>query len=255
MSRSQRCVTSSRYSLNAFPQQPKETTITHLAMMPHEPDYLDVLRRLLAFEDQLTFDLAHVTEAFPFLLEQLLPGKMQLNLYGANQASIRQIIASWHSFPISYQGRMYGTLLVAPDPERPGKPLLPPPVVSLLKSLCGTMLALFEHQILLQGTATLPAHEKRPYEPLTQRQREVLTLMSQGYEEQAIAERMSITRSTVESHRQNIYTRLGVHMKHDAIRVAYQAHLFSPLDPLEEGSKSQKKRKPSGKKQHPPQST
>ena len=258
MSRSQRCVTSSssRSSLHAFPQQSKETAISHHTIMsfPYEPDSLDVFRRLLLSENELSFDLAHITESFPFLLEQHFPGKVRLVLYGTKQAATKHMNSSWHSFSIRFHERTYGVLLVAPDLMHPRTPVLPLALITLLTLHCGAMLALFEHQILLQGTASPPVYEGHMYEPLTRRQREVLALMSQGYEERAIAKRLHITRTTVESHRQNIYTRLGVHTKQDAIRVAYQAQLFSPLDPIDEEPKHREPRKPSSeKKDRPPQ--
>lgn len=249
MSRPQRCVTTSSYSLHALTHQTKETTITHLSPMPHELDYLDVLRRLFTSEDELLFDLADITTSFPFLLSQHFAGKVQLILYGMKQNEVSQMVRSWYSFPIMQQRKEYGTLMVAPGIEQPKKPFLPSPVISILRSHCGAMLALFEHQLLLQGTTAPAAEERRPCEPLTPRQREVLTLMSQGYEERDIAKRLHISPTTVETHRQNIYGRLGVHTRYDALRVGYQQQIFTPLDAISEEPQSQKTRKPSPRKE------
>lgn len=253
MSRSSRCVTTSLFALNALTQDSKEMPITRHSIMPHEPDYMDVLRRLLAFKDDFMLDLAHVTESFPLLLEQLLPGKVRLILNGMHQAEATQTLTSWYAFPIRYQERTYGTLFVASAAVRPKTPVLPPSLISVLTSLCGAMLALFEHQLLLQGTTSPPLGEMLSHNPLTRRQQEVLSLISLGYDEREIAARLHIARSTVESHRQSIYMRLGVHTKHDAIRVAYQAHLFSPLQLTREEPENQKTHRPApGKKRRRP---
>ena len=244
----QRCVPSSLRPLNACTQQPKETAITQQSFMYHEPDYMEVLRHLFTSEDELSLDLARITTSFPFLLAQHFAGKVQLVLFGTKQKEVSQMTPFWHSFPIMYQRKEYGMLMVAPDSKQPERPFLPSAVISILKFHCGAMLALFEHRILLQGTTAPVTEERRLFDSLTRRQREVLTLMSQGYEERDIAKRLHISTTTVESHRQNIYVRLGVHTRQDALRVGYQQNLFTPLDAISEESQSQKTWKPSPRK-------
>ncbi len=45
---------------------------------------------------------------------------------------------------------------------------------------------------------------------LTQREREIASLASAGHSSQAIAERLSLSRRTVESHLHHIYVKLGI---------------------------------------------
>ena len=45
---------------------------------------------------------------------------------------------------------------------------------------------------------------------LTQREKEVLSLLLKGYKNQVIAEKLYITRHTVKAHLANIYKKLGV---------------------------------------------
>jgi NarL family two-component system response regulator LiaR len=45
---------------------------------------------------------------------------------------------------------------------------------------------------------------------LTERQREIATLVSEGLTEQEIADRLFLSRLTVRNHKQTIYRKLGV---------------------------------------------
>jgi DNA-binding NarL/FixJ family response regulator len=56
------------------------------------------------------------------------------------------------------------------------------------------------------------AHDRRePVHALSEREREVLTLMAEGRSNTAIADRLVVAVKTVESHIANIFTKLGLH--------------------------------------------
>jgi len=57
---------------------------------------------------------------------------------------------------------------------------------------------------------------------LTEREREVLTLMAQGKENAEIAEELVVTERTVKFHVGNIYSKLGVTSRAAAVALAYQ---------------------------------
>ena len=57
-------------------------------------------------------------------------------------------------------------------------------------------------------------------EALTERELEVLRLLSQGKESQAIADELTISANTVRTHLQNIFSKLGVHSKLEAVTAA-----------------------------------
>jgi len=77
-------------------------------------------------------------------------------------------------------------------------------------------------QVLVQSMASplLPGCE------LTSRERDVLALMSQGLNNVEIADRLTISRSTVKFHVSSILSKLGVATRTEAVAVAVQHHLL-----------------------------
>ena len=57
---------------------------------------------------------------------------------------------------------------------------------------------------------------------LTQREQEVLALLSKGHQDKAIAERLSISIYTVHVHVRNIFEKLGVHNRMGAVVKYFQ---------------------------------
>ena len=73
--------------------------------------------------------------------------------------------------------------------------------------------------------------ERRVYDGLTARQREVLTLIAEGLSNQAIADRLDISVRTVERHRENIMKQLNLHSRVALVKYALRKGLID----LEEG--------------------
>ena len=65
---------------------------------------------------------------------------------------------------------------------------------------------------------------------LTAREKEVLTLVGQGFTSAQIGERLFISVRTVESHRSNLTKKLGLHSQAEKVRTALRREL-TPLDP------------------------
>ncbi|MCP3988909.1 MAG: PAS domain S-box protein [Actinomycetia bacterium] len=67
-----------------------------------------------------------------------------------------------------------------------------------------------------------PATDKEPeeLEVLTRREREVLTMLTQGLDGPAIAEQLFLSQLTVRNHIQHILTKLGVHSRAEAVALA-----------------------------------
>ena len=57
-------------------------------------------------------------------------------------------------------------------------------------------------------------------EPLTRRELQVLELLAQRMTAQEIAQKLVLSDQTVKRHRANIYQKLGVHSRRDAIAAA-----------------------------------
>jgi DNA-binding NarL/FixJ family response regulator len=68
-----------------------------------------------------------------------------------------------------------------------------------------------------------------PYETLTNREREIFHLVAEGYSSTEIANRLSISSRTVETHRANIMRKLNLRNQAEIIRYAL-THGILPLD-------------------------
>jgi DNA-binding NarL/FixJ family response regulator len=66
-----------------------------------------------------------------------------------------------------------------------------------------------------------------PYELLTDRERETLRLVVEGYTVQQIAEMLAITPKTVEGHKTNLMNKLGIHNKIDLVKYAVRRGIIS----------------------------
>ena len=60
---------------------------------------------------------------------------------------------------------------------------------------------------------------------LTRRELEVLHLMASGANTRALAERLHVSPATIRNHAQNIFAKLGVHSRLEAVAYATQHHL------------------------------
>jgi len=72
------------------------------------------------------------------------------------------------------------------------------------------------------STFAFPAPAKSTVRDLTDREREVLSLLAQGLSTQDIAQALSISPSTARNHIQNILHKLGVHSRLEAVAYAYE---------------------------------
>ena len=69
------------------------------------------------------------------------------------------------------------------------------------------------------------SEERRPFDLLTPREREVLQLIAEGHTNTAIAQMMTISVKTVEKHRASLMSKLEVHDVASLVRVAIQQGL------------------------------
>jgi len=71
-----------------------------------------------------------------------------------------------------------------------------------------------------QARSPLTESEKSTIDTLTEREREILGLLAQGLSNKAIATQLYLSVRTVEGHLANIYSRLSVHSRTEAMLVA-----------------------------------
>ena len=65
-----------------------------------------------------------------------------------------------------------------------------------------------------------PTAQAGMIEPLTRREQQVLELLAQRMTAQEIAQKLVLSDQTVKRHRANVYQKLGVHSRRDAIAMA-----------------------------------
>ncbi|CAH2032084.1 response regulator [Trichlorobacter ammonificans] len=73
----------------------------------------------------------------------------------------------------------------------------------------------------------LPDHPVGPLEPITEREREVLLLISLGLTNRLIAQQLGISIKTVDTHRTNLMRKLDLHSTAELVRHAYRTGLLS----------------------------
>jgi LuxR family maltose regulon positive regulatory protein len=66
----------------------------------------------------------------------------------------------------------------------------------------------------------MQAHEAELVEPLSERELEVLQLIAEGLTNREIASRLFLSLNTVKAHTRNIYGKLGVHSRIQAVAKA-----------------------------------
>ena len=68
-------------------------------------------------------------------------------------------------------------------------------------------------------------------EPLTRRELQVLELLAQRMTAQEIAQKLVLSDQTVKRHRANVYQKLGVHSRRQAIATAVALGFFPAVSP------------------------
>ncbi len=66
-----------------------------------------------------------------------------------------------------------------------------------------------------------------PYDQLTDRERDVLKLVAEGYTTQEIADLLVITPKTVEGHKTNLMAKLGIHNRIDLVKYALRKGIIT----------------------------
>ncbi len=72
------------------------------------------------------------------------------------------------------------------------------------------------------------ARQRDAYEQLTEREREVLILVAEGYTNQQIADMLHVSPKTVDRHRTSLMTKLDLHDRTEVVRFAIRRKLIEP---------------------------
>ena len=195
-------------------------------------DYLQRCLRLLATGQMLCGQTQGITDRLCQEVMLATHGCAELALRHSRSPDRAEVLSSptSFSFPIQFRNQVYGTLHVAPDPTQPASPAFPLIIAYLLAQICGSLLYTWELSALLHRQ--LPQFNHHMPGTLTRREREVLTLLCHGYNQETIAKELNIASKTVGKHREHIYERLGIHHESDVLLAAYLAGLYSPLEDI-----------------------
>ena len=66
-----------------------------------------------------------------------------------------------------------------------------------------------------------------PYEQLTDRERDVLKLVAEGYTTQEIADMLVVSPKTVEGHKTNLMAKLGIHNRIELVKYALRKGIIT----------------------------
>jgi predicted ATPase/DNA-binding CsgD family transcriptional regulator len=80
-------------------------------------------------------------------------------------------------------------------------------------------------------TPTMLQPKDKPYEPLGKRELEILSLMAQNLSDRIIAERLVVAYTTVKWYNRQIFNKLGVNNRHEAIEAARAFELLAAQEP------------------------
>jgi len=75
-------------------------------------------------------------------------------------------------------------------------------------------------KLLVDGYLDRSTREEEPFDGLTEREREVLKLVAEGYSGTEIAEKLVISPKTVDTYRERIMQKLGLRHRYELVRYA-----------------------------------
>ena len=76
-----------------------------------------------------------------------------------------------------------------------------------------------------QGISTVRSSD--PYEQLTERERETLKLLAEGYTNQEIADMLAVSPKTVEGHKTNLMSKLDIHNRTELVKYALRKGIIT----------------------------
>ena len=198
-----------------------------------ELTYVQLHNRMRKLGHELAGQSSGVMERLCQEVASFTQGYASLQLYQQSSQKARgesfPASSPRYSVPVQCFGRDYGNLVVLTDPAQPFLPRMTPSMIQIIAEKCADLLYQLEVHLHFRYQAHIDVEKM---EPLSTREQEVLELMCLGYRDNAIAQTLHIDKDTVRSHRGNIYNRLHVHARHQAITAGFAAALYSPIEGL-----------------------
>ena len=81
----------------------------------------------------------------------------------------------------------------------------------------------------IQSMPAAPPQRERERSPLSQREREIVALVAQGFKNKEMAEKMFISEQTVKNHLHNIFDKLGVSDRLELALYAIHKNIHTPV--------------------------
>lgn len=102
------------------------------------------------------------------------------------------------------------------------------PEAGRLRSYIGRLVTAFGTSVILPPSSSIlpPLYEPPVYEPLSQRELEILRLIAQGLSNQEIGDRLCLSLSTIKGHNRRIFDKLQVQRRTEAVACARAAGLL-----------------------------
>ena len=196
-----------------------------------EPEYSDLARVLIA--------MGRIAEAVP-LLDRLLEAAQSMGRQGdAIRYLVLQALALHATGDMASALASLSQALTLAEPEGyvrifvdEGEPmatlLAQAAAQDIAPDYARTLLAAFPEQVRqdVEFTVAAPAVSQPLIEPLSERELEVLRLMAAGLKQRQVAEELVISLNTVRHHARNIYGKLEVHSRAQAVAKAKDLSLL-----------------------------
>jgi DNA-binding CsgD family transcriptional regulator len=107
-------------------------------------------------------------------------------------------------------------------------------------ALYATYALVLPESVLTEALAIMPQRYRKPFKErcqmvsnrygLTEREAEVMALFAKGRDSAYIQQTLSLSKSTVSTHRQHIYVKLGVHSQQELLNLLYELEAPAQID-------------------------
>jgi DNA-binding CsgD family transcriptional regulator len=198
----------------------------------HAQNFDRILLHLFEFGQSLRGQAEGAVERFRQEVAQATQQQMWLTLHRPSpgkQSSQHCPFEQSTCYPAQFHDLIYGNLYIMHDPLHPAQSVIPFVTANFLAQLCGYILYGLEQDALVQ-CVSCRLDQQRPPESLTDREQNVLNLFCKGQSKVTIAELLTISPKTVDTHVQHLCEKLHVQHEYDLPLAAFYFSLFSPLE-------------------------